>query len=443
MNKIGFDNIAGYKAELKELRDLSKVLKNSEDFLNRGFRLPRGLLLSGEPGVGKTIMAESLIADSNLNCVRIEIGNVDDDDLSDYLDEKFKEASANTPSIIFIDELDKICGETFIFGHGAAIETTGKFIKAMNDNQNDGVMVVATANDNDMLGESLMRSGRFDRVINIPLPSYEDRKEIIKYYSSNKRFDKKVDFETLAKITGSFTGADLECVINEAGINATIEDREEISFRDLEKSVNRIVFQGCEKNNSLNKLNRDVVAIHETGHLISELCLDKEGVGGVTIIPQGQSKGHMKIFKDPFNICQKQEVINKIIIALSGRAAEKVFKPEDDFIGSEDDIAKAYACARTLVQDSCFYGFEYYAGMQGRGRLGEGACSEERTIRIENKVCELINDCMNKAIELIESNKDLAEKYVRELKKKYSLTREEILKIYNKHTKGMSQKKEQ
>ena len=434
MKKVSFDCIAGYKAEVKELSDLCKLLKNCEEFINKGFRLPRGLLLAGEPGVGKTVMAESLIAESNIRCVKIDIGNVKDDDLADFLDAKFKEATSNTPAIIFIDELDKLCGESRLFGYGADIEMTRKFIKAMNDNQSDSVMVIATANYNDMLGESLMRSGRFDRVINIPTPSYEDRKEIINYYAKDKKFDKKVSFETLAKITGSFTGADIECVINEAGINAAIEDREEIIFKDLEKAVNRIVFQGCEKENSLDKINREIVSIHETGHLIAGLCLDKDGVGGVSIIPQGDTKGHVRVYRDPFNICNKQEILDKIVIALAGRAAERVFKPEEDYIGAEFDLSKAYGMAKSLIQDSAFYGFEYYADSRTR-RMGEVVMSEERQKRIEDKTCELVNECLDRAVEIVKNNKELAEKYISELKKKYSLTREEIMRIYNRHNK--------
>ena len=434
MKKVSFDCIAGYKAEVKELSDLCKLLKNCEEFINKGFRLPRGLLLAGEPGVGKTVMAESLIAESNIRCVKIDIGNVKDDDLADFLDAKFKEATSNTPAIIFIDELDKICGESRFMGYGASIEMTRKFIKAMNDNTSDSVMVIATANYNDMLGESLMRSGRFDRVINIPTPSYEDRKEIINYYAKDKKFDKKVNFETLAKITGSFTGADIECVINEAGINAAIEDRDEIVFKDLEKAVNRIVFQGCEKENSLDKINRDIVSIHETGHLIAGLCLDKDGVGGVSIIPQGDTKGHVRVYRDPFNICNKQEILDKIVIALAGRAAEKVFKPGEDYIGAEFDISKAYSMAKSLVEDSCFYGFDYYVDARSR-RMGDIIMSDEKIKKIEDKTVELVNECLNRAIELVEKNKELAEKYMSELKKKYSLTREEIMRIYNRYNK--------
>lgn len=440
MGKIGFNCIAGYKSEVKELSNLCKLLKKSEEFLGKGFRLPRGLLLAGDPGVGKTIMAESLINESNMNCIRIEIENVDDDELSKYLDEKFKEASSNAPSIIFIDELDKICGEVNPFGMSYDVDICRKIIKAINDNPNDGVMLLATANDKDMLNSALMRSGRFDKIINIPVPSYEDRKEIIHYYASGKKFDKKVNFDTLAKITGSFTGADIECIINEAGINATIEDREEITYNDLSKAVNGIVFQGCEKDHLLSKENKENVAIHETGHLLAGLLLNKDCVGGVTIISQGEAKGHMKVFRDEYNVCKKQELIDNIVIALAGRAAEKVFKPEEDFLGGESDISKAYFYAKRLVGDSCFYGFEYYANTIQRGNaFGQGPLSQERLVRIEKKSDEIVQECLDRAIELIRNNKELAEIYVSELKKKFSLTREEIMRIYNKYNKTKKQ----
>ena len=430
MKNVGFEYIAGYREEVKELVNLSKILKKRDELFNGGYRFPRGLLLIGDAGVGKSFMAESLIAESNINCIRIDV-DMAEDECSHYLDEKFNEAVNNAPSILFIDELDKMCGENVFMGTGSEVDKTRKFIKAINDHQSNDVMIIATANDGDMLADSLVRSGRFDRIINIPLPSFEDRKEIIDFYIKDKKIDKKVKVENIAKMTGSFSGADIECLINEAGINATIEERDSITIKDIEKAINRIVFHSCEKDNVLDKFNKEIVAIHEVGHLIAGLILDKDNISGVSIIPQGSSKGHTKINSISINTCREQDIINKVVISLAGRAAEKVYMPEEQFLGSEFDIEKAYVIVKHLLCDSCFYGFEYHASQCGHGEY----MSEQRIERIEKKTDELVREYMIEAENIIRMNKELADKYIAEVKRKLSLTREEIMKIYNKHNK--------
>lgn len=434
MNK--FDKIAGYASEKKELSDICKLIKSYDEFSERGFRLPRGVLLCGLPGVGKTVLAEALIEESGVYCEKIDFESVEEDDISDYLDERFKEAVKNAPSIVFIDELDKFVGDPGVgFHESYDMSATRKILKAINDNVCDDVMVVATINDKGMLSAALTRSGRFDKTINVPLPDLEDRKAIIDLYCRGKDIAKKVDLKALAKITAGFSGADIECLVNEAGLCSVLAERRYINQDDFDDAINKIIFKSSKKSKPLEDKDKDIVAVHESGHIVAGLMLNGDNVAGASILPQGGSGGHVKIAQCNRRIQSKNELIKQIIIALAGMAAEKVFFKDDEYLGSSSDVEQASEMVTDIVTSGCAFGFEYLL-KSNRDPFTDSGISETRLQKVENKCDKVLNDCMLKANELIESNIDLVKKFVSALKRNYTLTRDDIIKIYKREKKN-------
>jgi len=439
-NGDAFEKVAGYEPEKTELRDVCKILKNADKLLSAGFRLPRGLLLAGAPGVGKSIMAECLIEESGIHCERISFDDYGENELTEYLDLKFKNAVKNAPSIIFMDELDKFLGEPGDFQVSYDMSATRKILKAINDNMSDGIMLLATVNDTDMLCDALKRSGRFDRILNIRMPSRKDREEIIRFYADDKPFETKIDFAAMAKITGGLSGADLECIINEAGLSAAVHERESIQQDDIDLAVDRFIFQGCKHEAAGEEKVREAVAVHEVGHLIAALILDFDGVGNVSILPQGDSDGHLKIGFDCDGLKTVKSLFDQAVIALAGQAAEEVFFPDKKLIGSASDIAKAQSIVVRLLTKECCAGYEYFM-RSPEGPFSSEFVSERRLAKIEDKCTELMNACKEKAVKLITDNNDMAEKFIRKLVKNYALSREEIVRLYRIETTRIYKKK--
>lgn len=430
-----FDRIAGYESEKKELFDLCRLIKKYDEFSKRGFRLPRGILISGKPGVGKTVLAETLIEESGLYCEKVDFNAVDDDHMSEYLDNKFKNAIQNSPSIVFLDELDKYVGEPGIgFRNTYNMEATRKILKAINDNTCNDVMLIATVNNADFLCNALSRSGRFDKTIMVPLPDLDDRKAIIELYIAGKSIEKKVNINTFAKITEGFSGADIECVVNEAGLSSVLAERSYISQEDIDDAINKIVFKSSKKLKPLDQQIKDIVAIHEAGHLVAGLILNENGVGGASILPQGMAGGHVKISSCNMKIQKKSEILNAITVSLAGKAAEKYLANDDEYLGAASDIERAYDMAKELVTSGCGYGLEYYS-KDTDSPFANALLSEDRLQKIEAKCYDVLEDCMQRATDLIVHNVELIKKYVMALKRYYTLTRDDIMRIYKRETK--------
>ena len=427
-----FDQIAGYAGEKKELMDICKLIKKYDEFSGRGFRLPRGILLCGEPGVGKTVLAEALIEETGVFCQKIDFNAVDDDNVSEYLDAKFKEAKQNVPAIVFMDELDKFVGNPgFGIRNTYDMDSARKILKAMDDNARKDIMVVATINNVDMLCPALTRSGRFDKIITIPLPELEDRKNIIRLYCEGKAIDKKVNVNNIAKITAGFSGADIECLINEAGLSSVVAERNCITQEDIEDAINKIVFKSSKKIKPLDKQDRDIVAVHEAGHLVACLLLNSDSVGGASILPQGKAGGHVKIAQCNRGVREKGKVLDQVVIALSGKAAEKVFFEKEDYLGATSDIEHAYEMVRRLVTGGCGYGFEYYFKADD-SPFSNVILSEKKLQMIENKCDAVLLDCLERASVLMSDNVDLINKYVAALKRNFTLSRDDIMRIYKR-----------
>lgn len=428
---INFDHIAGYKKEIESLKEIKTLFQRYSELNGMGIRLPHGLLLGGEPGVGKTIMAEAIISETDAYCVRINAGEPDEDELTDYINEKFDEAKNHAPAIVFMDELDKLVGEPDGFRCTYNMKNSRKVLQAMNNHKEDGILVIATINEMDMLCEALKRSGRFDRILMIDLPTQEDRKEIIHYYLSGKPLDKTVDLDMLVKMTSGMSGADIECLINEAGIHAVLNKRKTITQKDLDHSIEQKVFRGYEREQVLSEGQKKVIATHEVGHLLLGLMLRPDNVSGVSILPQGESAGHCSIAPICQVIPSLTDIKNKIKIDLAGRACEHVFFPNEVFLGSSSDIEHAIAFADKAIKEEGAFGLEFCC--QPEGAFPPVTISEDKMRQIEQKRNELLKDCYREAEKCISDNKALAQVFIKILCSRLSLTRTEILKTYERY----------
>ena len=429
MKTTSFENIAGYESEKKSLKEICFLLQKYGELQDMGIRLPHGVLLGGEPGVGKTVMAKALIAESGVPCVRVSAGEAEQDELSEYLEARFAEATKATPSIVFMDELDKLVGDVENFRGTYNMANTRKVLQAINDHKDDGIVVVATVNDMHMLCEAFKRSGRFDRILDIPLPTFEDRLSIFEHYCKGKPISKRVDGEYVAKMTAGMSGADIECLVNEAGIHAVLENSKTVRQKDFDFAVGQKVFNGTSRENTLSDDENLVIATHEAGHLVAGLINNPDGVTGVSILPQGESAGHCGIAMADNELATLEKVRNLIVGMLAGKASEQLFFPDAVYLTSSSDVGRAAHYAKRLLTEDGAFGLQYLA--ENESMFDAFGISEDKKARIERKCDEILSDCFERATALLTEHRDLVTTFARQLVRRYSPNRPEILRIYS------------
>ena len=430
MKELGFERIAGYKSEKKELQNLSTLLHRFEEMHAMGVRLPHGLLLVGDPGVGKTVMAETLIDGSGVRCVRVACGRIEENKIYEHLDQAFREAAESTPSIVFIDEMDKLVGELDHYRSSYNFANTRKILQVLNDHKDDDVFVVATVNDIDMLSHALKRSGRFDRILTIPLPNADDRREIIEFYGRNKPIHAEVDREMLVKLTAGMSGADIECLFNEAGIHALLRKGKTIRQQDFDYAIEQKLFEGVSREVTLSEEQKLIVATHEAGHAVIALIRNPERLNTISILPQGESEGHCGVAPagsgtDP----DLRKMLDVVTELLGGKACESVFFPDKVFLNSSSDIRRAMFYAENLVATEGAFGFQYVPRKDSPSAFG-GDNTERKKDLIDQKCEELLDSCYRDAVETIREHRTLANAIARRLMKNYSLGREEVMRLY-------------
>lgn len=427
MSRNYFSGIAGYESEKRELQKIAGLFRNMDMLDQMNVHLPRGVLLLGAPGVGKTVLAEALIKDSQANCVRVECTKVGDEtELSEYLQDKFIEASKNCPSIVFIDEMDKIVGESSFGMFGSFdMSATRILLKAINEYVTDEVMVLATANDEEMIAPALRRSGRFDRVVNIPLPNADDRKKILQKYFVGKRLGKNVNIDLLSRVTCGMSGADIESIVNEAGLTALTSDRTCLMPEDFDEAIGKMSFGALRRENNVGE--KRAVALHEVGHVVAALLLDEDGVGSVSVLGQGGSDGHMMLGQSDRSAATMKNVLNQITILLAGKASADMYC-DDVQLGAGSDIAKAFGLAENLVAVDCCYGYKYYKRRKRQEELSFSITENQK--EIEEKCRSIICECEDRAKKLLGDNKQLVFSLVDELVLCNVMSREEILRVY-------------
>ena len=355
-DKITFKDVAGLDEEKAEMMEIVEFLKRPEQYTKMGAKTPRGVLLCGKPGTGKTLIAKAIAGEANVPFISMSG--------SEFIEmfaglgasrvrKLFERAKKVSPCIIFIDEIDAI-GSRRASNNGADTEnnqTLNQLLVEMDGFDSDqSIIVIAATNRPEMLDEALLRPGRFDRTINIALPDIKGREEILKIHSKNKKISKDVDFKSIAGDTAGFSGAELENILNEAAIIATNKKHSCIDNDDIEDAVKKVTV-GLEKHNRVvSEKDKKLTAYHEAGHAVVSRYLEtQKDIKEVSIIPRGVAGGYTmyKTSEDKFYV-SKTEMEEKLISLLGGRAAEKIAL-DDISTGASNDIEVAMKIARDMV----------------------------------------------------------------------------------------------
>ena len=354
---VTFDDVAGANEEKAELQEIVDFLRDPDRFNQMGAKVPKGVLLVGPPGTGKTLLARAVAGESGVGFLSISG--------SDFMElyvgvgasrvrDLFDQAKKIAPAIVFIDEIDAVGrrrGAGLGGGHDEREQTLNQLLVEMDGFQkNEGVIVLAATNRQDILDPALMRPGRFDRQIYVGTPDVQGRQDILKIYARDKRLDEQVDLKAIALATAGFTGADLENLLNEAAILAVREKRQVITTEDLNEAMMKII-AGPQKK-SRKQLQRDlrITAIHEAGHAVAMYRLpNHDPVHQITIVPRGRANGlTVSLPEEETSHMTRNEMYEEIVAGLGGRVAEALFC-QDISTGASQDIRHITQVARDMV----------------------------------------------------------------------------------------------
>lgn len=435
--KIKFKDVAGLDEEKEELVEIVDFLKRPEKFTKMGAKIPKGVLLYGKPGTGKTLIAKAIAGEANVPFISMSG--------SEFIEmfaglgasrvrKLFEKARKLSPCIVFIDEIDAI-GARRTSNSGAETEnnqTLNQLLVEMDGfSSEETIIVLAATNRPEMLDKALLRPGRFDRQITIPVPDLKGRLEILKIHSEDKRLSENVNLESIAEDTAGFTGAELANILNEAAIIATINKHEEIENSDIEEAVKKVTVGLEKKTRVYSEKDKKLTAYHEAGHaVVSKYLPTQMDVKEVSIIPRGVAGGYTmyKSDEDKYYM-SRTEMQEKLIALLGGRAAEKLVL-DDISTGASNDIEVATKIAREMVTK---YGMSDNLGpidFQGRDQNDYMIFGENIGDKIGQEVKNLIDIAYNDAQKLLIEHRDKLDIIAQTLLKQEKINEEEFKKIF-------------
>ena len=435
--KIKFKDVAGLDEEKEELVEIVDFLKRPEKFTKMGAKIPKGVLLYGKPGTGKTLIAKAIAGEANVPFISMSG--------SEFIEmfaglgasrvrKLFEKARKLSPCIVFIDEIDAI-GARRTSNSGAETEnnqTLNQLLVEMDGfSSEETIIVLAATNRPEMLDKALLRPGRFDRQITIPVPDLKGRLEILKIHSENKRLSDNVNLESIAEDTAGFTGAELANILNEAAIIATINKHEEIENSDIEEAVKKVTVGLEKKTRVYSEKDKKLTAYHEAGHaVVSKYLPTQMDVKEVSIIPRGVAGGYTmyKSDEDKYYM-SRTEMQEKLIALLGGRAAEKLVL-DDISTGASNDIEVATKIAREMVTK---YGMSDNLGpidFQGRDQNDYMIFGENIGDKIGQEVKNLIDIAYNDAQKLLIEHRDKLDIIAQTLLKQEKINEEEFKRIF-------------
>lgn len=442
--KINFNDVAGLKEAKEELKEIVDFLKNPKKYLKMGATIPRGVLLLGPAGVGKTLLARAVAGEANVPFfsisgsefvemfVGVGAGRVRD---------LFSTAKKASPSILFIDELDAIGrhrGAGLGGGHDEREQTLNQILVEMDGFEREtNLIVLAATNRGDILDPALLRPGRFDRKVVLDLPDVNDREEVLKIHSREKPLAQDVKFREIAERTPGFTGADIANVVNEAAILAARRDKQQIFQTELFESIEKVLLGPERKSFVLSKKEKEIAAYHEAGHaLVSASLPDTEPVRKISIISRGMAGGYtLKVPTEDRKMRTKSEFLAEIATLLGGYSAEKLVFG-DITTGASNDLEKASELARRLVKQ---YGMSSLGPIAfgerdeliflGREISEQRNYSEKVASQIDNEVGKFITDAQKVSEKILARRRNLLEKIALTLIEKETIEREEFEEI--------------
>ncbi|WP_162146854.1 ATP-dependent zinc metalloprotease FtsH [Acholeplasma granularum] len=442
--QVKFADVAGADEEKAEMVELIDFLKNPKKYTDMGARVPKGVLLVGQPGTGKTLLAKAVAGEADVPFFSISG--------SDFVElyvgvgasrvrDLFKVAKQNAPCIIFIDEIDAVGrqrGAGMGGGNDEREQTLNQLLVEMDGfSGNLGIIIMAATNRPDVLDPALLRPGRFDRQITMQVPDQKSREEILKVHARSKKLDPSIKFSEIAMRIPGFTGADIENLLNEAALLAARENRTVISLQDIDEAADRVTMGPAKKSRKYTPNEKKMVAYHEAGHAVIGLKVNSASVvQKVTIVPRGRAGGYALYtpVEEKFNY-SKSELIAMITSALGGRVAEEIVF-DDVTTGAYDDFKRATKLARSMVTE---YGMSDLGPIQyesdsgnvflGRDYLKDKNFSDAVALEIDKEVRSIITECYTNARNVINEHRDLLDNIAKYLILVETLTKSDIDEI--------------
>jgi cell division protease FtsH len=440
--KVTFEDVAGVEEAKDEVSEIIEFLKNPKKFQRLGGRIPRGVLLLGPPGCGKTLLAKAIAGQANVPFFSISG--------SDFVEmfvgvgasrvrDLFKQAKENSPCIIFLDEVDAIGrkrGAGFAGGHDEREQTLNAILVEMDGfDTNDQVIVIGATNRADILDHALTRPGRFDRQIFVALPDLKGRVDILKVHAKKVKLGPDISLERLARGTPMFSGADLAAIINEAALAATMANKDHVEMEDLEEARDKVRWGRAKKSRVIDQKEKEITAYHEAGHtLVQSLLKDADPLHKVSIIPRGPMGGAtFALPEKDRTIFTKKYCMALLQVCFGGRVAEEMFC-DDITSGAQNDILQATNIAKQMIltwgMSSELGPINYTSdtGMSDQMYMmpGDKEYSDKTAEAIDSEVKKVTNEAYEKAKELIEANKDNLEQIAKALLKYETLDADDV-----------------
>ena len=446
-NRVTFDDVAGVDEEKEELEEIVEFLKNPRKFTEMGARIPKGVLLVGHPGTGKTLLAKAVAGEAGVPFFFISG--------SDFVEmfvgvgasrvrDLFEEAKKKAPCIIFIDEIDAVGrqrGAGLGGGHDEREQTLNQLLVEMDGfSANEGVIVLAATNRPDILDKALLRPGRFDRQIVVSNPDVKAREQILEVHSRKKKLADDVDLKTIAKNTSGFSGADLENVLNEAALLAARRNLNEIGMQEVEDAMVKVTMGPEKRTRVRSEKEQKLVAFHEAGHaVVSRFLPTQDPVHQISIVPRGMAGGYtMYRPTEDKSFMSRTEMVENIVSLLGGRVAEQLVL-NDISTGASNDIERATQIARSMVTK---YGMSERIGtitlgssqeevFLGRDFAQTKDYSEETANIIDEEVKSIIDFAYKKAEEILKANMEKLTRVANVLLEKEKIDGEEFDEIFS------------
>ncbi len=443
---IKFDDVAGIDEEKDELKEIVDFLKNPKKYNDIGARIPKGVLLVGAPGTGKTLLAKAIAGESNVPFFTISG--------SDFVElyvgvgasrvrDLFDQAKRNAPCIVFIDEIDAVGrrrGSSLGNANDEREQTLNQLLVEMDGfKPNEGIIVMAATNRSDILDPALTRPGRFDRQIYVYPPDVKGREQILQVHARNKHLCDDVDFKKLARLTSGFTGADLENLLNEAALLAAREDRTRICMTDITNSINKVMIGVQKKSRVVSDRDKSITAYHEAGHALVGFHLPNfEKIQEISIIQRGGAGGYTLHRDDKnSNYMTKNELLDHIAVCMGGRISEQLVF-QDYTTGASNDIKQATTMARKMVtewgmSDLGFIGFESDGRSPFLKDTGEeyNTYSQDTANAIDKQIKQIIDYNYARATDILQKNRKTLDEIVKVLLDKETIYQDEFEMICN------------
>ena len=445
--KTTLDDVAGLKETKEELQEIVEFLKSPKKFHAMGARIPKGVLLVGPAGVGKTLLARAIAGEANVpffhtsgsSFVELFVGTG-----AARIRDLFSTAKKSAPAIIFVDELDavgRMRGSGIGGGHDEREQTLNQLLVEMDGfEKNDNVIVISATNRPDVLDSALLRPGRFDRLITLDQPDINDREAVLKIHCKGKPLSDDVNLREIAERTPGFSGADLSNVVNEGAILAARRNKTKVEQIDILESIEKVLLGPERKSHILSKKEKEISALHEVGHaLVSSLLEKSSPVRKISIISRGSAGGYtLKMPKEEKRMKTKTEFLAEISVLLGGYCAEKM-KYGEITSGSSNDLEKASFLAKKIVKE---YGMSSMGPVSfgkkddlvflGKDIGDKGDYSEKIAAKIDEEIFLILKKASDRATKVLKENKDLLDKITSVLIEKETIEKEDFEKLMKK-----------